>query len=270
MAAITRSAAVDEAGAGDIRGALGTISLDDTAPRAGLSAKLKTLPRHRGPRADRDVPATTTPARSPRTGRPGRTTAPGCCGLSCCWSRAVRQPGDGAAPRRGHRGGARAAAHRAVRALLGRAHGRLPAHPQRAYPRHPSSSGSTMAAGYLGVPQLVAGAAGGGRDPGRRGHRQLPPVRADRPVALCAARSFSSRSTWSAPVRRVDGPRDFTEAGPARRLRAAGHGHAADQSASSAPRWRRGSCSSSSPTWSESGITPRFIRYEKVDLWIGI
>src|SRR5437764_13383568 len=43
MATITRSAAAEEAHAGDIRGALGTISLDDTAPRAGLSAKLKTL-----------------------------------------------------------------------------------------------------------------------------------------------------------------------------------------------------------------------------------
>jgi NRAMP (natural resistance-associated macrophage protein)-like metal ion transporter len=43
MATITRSAALDEAHGGDIRGALGTISLDDTAPRAGLSAKLKTL-----------------------------------------------------------------------------------------------------------------------------------------------------------------------------------------------------------------------------------
>src|SRR6476646_5866421 len=43
MATITRSAAADEAHAGDIRGALGTISLDDTAPRAGLSAKMKTL-----------------------------------------------------------------------------------------------------------------------------------------------------------------------------------------------------------------------------------
>ena len=43
MATITRSAALDEAHGGDIRGALGTISLDDTAPRAGLSAKMKTL-----------------------------------------------------------------------------------------------------------------------------------------------------------------------------------------------------------------------------------
>src|SRR6266852_6709701 len=43
MATIARTAALDEAHAGDIRGALGTISADDLAPRAGLSAKLKTL-----------------------------------------------------------------------------------------------------------------------------------------------------------------------------------------------------------------------------------
>ena len=43
MASITRTAAPDDAHAGDIRGALGTISADDSAPRAGLSAKLKTL-----------------------------------------------------------------------------------------------------------------------------------------------------------------------------------------------------------------------------------
>ncbi|RLV09807.1 manganese transporter [Streptomyces griseocarneus] len=38
-----RSAVLDDAHVGDIRGALGTIKLDDTAPRKGLSAKLKTL-----------------------------------------------------------------------------------------------------------------------------------------------------------------------------------------------------------------------------------
>jgi Mn2+/Fe2+ NRAMP family transporter len=43
MASITRTAAPDDAHAGDIRGALGTIPADDSAPRAGLSAKLKTL-----------------------------------------------------------------------------------------------------------------------------------------------------------------------------------------------------------------------------------
>jgi Mn2+/Fe2+ NRAMP family transporter len=39
----TRTAVLDEAHVGDIRGALGTISADDFAPRAGLSAKFKTL-----------------------------------------------------------------------------------------------------------------------------------------------------------------------------------------------------------------------------------
>jgi Mn2+/Fe2+ NRAMP family transporter len=47
MATITRTAArtavLDDAHVGDIRGALGTIPVDDFAPRVGLSAKLKTL-----------------------------------------------------------------------------------------------------------------------------------------------------------------------------------------------------------------------------------
>ena len=41
--AVTRDAVLDEAHVGDIRGALGTIAADDFAPRVGLSAKLKTL-----------------------------------------------------------------------------------------------------------------------------------------------------------------------------------------------------------------------------------
>ena len=39
----TRSAVLDEQHLGDIRGALGTIPLNDTGPRSGVSAKLKTL-----------------------------------------------------------------------------------------------------------------------------------------------------------------------------------------------------------------------------------
>src|SRR5579864_1823118 len=38
-----RTAVLDDAHVGDIRGALGTIPADDLAPRVGLSAKLKTL-----------------------------------------------------------------------------------------------------------------------------------------------------------------------------------------------------------------------------------
>jgi Mn2+/Fe2+ NRAMP family transporter len=43
MATVTRTAVPDEVHVGDIRGALGTISADDHASRAGLSAKFKTL-----------------------------------------------------------------------------------------------------------------------------------------------------------------------------------------------------------------------------------
>ncbi len=42
-AAMRRGATLDAAHVGDIRGALGTISLDDLAPRRGMPAKLKTL-----------------------------------------------------------------------------------------------------------------------------------------------------------------------------------------------------------------------------------
>ncbi|MEU6970498.1 manganese transporter, partial [Kitasatospora aureofaciens] len=38
-----RAAVLDDAHVGDIKGALGTIRLDDTTPRSGLSARLKTL-----------------------------------------------------------------------------------------------------------------------------------------------------------------------------------------------------------------------------------
>jgi Mn2+/Fe2+ NRAMP family transporter len=44
-----RAAVLDAAHVGDIKGALGTIRLDDTAPRHGLSAKLKTLLAIAGP-----------------------------------------------------------------------------------------------------------------------------------------------------------------------------------------------------------------------------
>ncbi len=43
MTTAARSAVLDDMHVGDIRGALGTIRLDDAAPRRGLSAKLKTL-----------------------------------------------------------------------------------------------------------------------------------------------------------------------------------------------------------------------------------
>ena len=47
------AAALDSAPVGDIRGALGTISVDDTAARRTASAKLKTLLAIVGPGLDR-------------------------------------------------------------------------------------------------------------------------------------------------------------------------------------------------------------------------
>ena len=43
VSTLNRGATLDSAHVGDIRGALGTISLDDLAPRRGMPAKLKTL-----------------------------------------------------------------------------------------------------------------------------------------------------------------------------------------------------------------------------------
>jgi len=43
------SAALDSAHVGDIQGALGTIRMDDNAPRVGVSAKLRTLVAIIGP-----------------------------------------------------------------------------------------------------------------------------------------------------------------------------------------------------------------------------
>ena len=88
MATIThtapRTAVLDDAHVGDIRGALGTIPADDFAPRVGLSAKLKTLLAIVGPGlivmcGDNDAGAFST------YGQAGQTTAPGCCGPCCCW-----------------------------------------------------------------------------------------------------------------------------------------------------------------------------------------
>src|ERR1700684_2254736 len=46
---LNRGATLDSAHVGDIRGALGTISLDDLAPRRGMPAKLKPLVAIVGP-----------------------------------------------------------------------------------------------------------------------------------------------------------------------------------------------------------------------------
>ncbi len=115
--------------------------------------------------------------------------------------------------------------------------------------------GITLAAGYLGLPKLVAVIlAMPKRDPGRGVHRQLPQVRAGSRRAFCVG------SLLLIPLYLVSHPSGAQMAHgflhhplPARRIRPDGHRHAADH------RHRRhhggapGSCSSSSPTWSTSG-----------------
>ncbi len=97
-------AALDSAHVGDIRGALGTIARGDTAARPRLSGKLKTLLAIVGPGlivmvGDNDAGAFGT-----------YTQAGQNYGTHLLWtlalldSGALRQPGDGAAPRRGDRG----------------------------------------------------------------------------------------------------------------------------------------------------------------------
>ena len=78
-----RSAVLDEAHVGDIRGALGTIRLDDTAARTTLSAKFKTLLAIVGPGlivmiGDNDAGAFST------YGQAGQDYGTSCCGRCCC------------------------------------------------------------------------------------------------------------------------------------------------------------------------------------------
>ena len=79
-----RGAVRDSAHAGDIKGAFGTISLDDTGGRSSASARLKTLLAIVGPGlivmfGDNDAGRLL----DLRAGRPDRT-GPSCCGRSCC------------------------------------------------------------------------------------------------------------------------------------------------------------------------------------------
>ena len=82
-----RSAVLDEAHVGDIRGALGTIREDDLGPRRGLSARLKTLVAIIGPGlivmvGDNDAGAFSTYTQA---GQNYGTSL--FCGRCCCWCR---------------------------------------------------------------------------------------------------------------------------------------------------------------------------------------
>jgi len=81
-----RTAVLDSQHVGDIRGALGTIRLEDTAPRRGLSAHLKTLLAIVGPGlivmvGDNDAGAFAT------YGQAGQDYGTRLLWTCCCWSR---------------------------------------------------------------------------------------------------------------------------------------------------------------------------------------
>ncbi|HEX5296274.1 MAG TPA: NRAMP family divalent metal transporter [Streptosporangiaceae bacterium] len=267
MATITRSAAADEAHAGDIRGALGTISLDDTAPRAGLSAKLKTLLAIVGPGlivmcGDNDVGAFAT------YGQAGQNY-----GTRLLWTLLLLVPvlyvnqemvlRLGAVTGVGH---ARLLIERFGRSWAGLMVAYLLI--LNALTLVTEFIGITMAAGYLGVPKPVAVLLAAGvilAAASTGSFRRFERIA----VALCAG------SLLLIPLYLVSHPsgaamvRGFTEPGLP-----GGSGQMA-----TVMLLIIGIVGTTVAPWQlffqqsyvvDKRITPRFIRYEKVDLWLGI
>ena len=127
---------LDEAHIGDIRGALGTIRMDDTGARHGWRSRAMALLAIMGPGlivmvGDNDAGGVSTYAQAGQN----YGTSPA-VGADPADPGADRQPGDGDPPRRRHRRRPRAADQRALRALLGLVLGRGPVHPQLPHDRH--------------------------------------------------------------------------------------------------------------------------------------
>ena len=129
--------------------------------------------------------------------------------------------------------------------------------------------GITLAAGYLGLPKIVAVALAAAGDRRVGVHRQLPPVRADRRGVLRRLACCSSRSTSWLTRRAAQMAHDFVMPGcPA----AAGQ-------LSTVMLLVIGIVGTTVAPWQlffqqsyviDKRITPRFMKYEKADLWIGI
>ena len=176
---------LDEAHLGDIQGAFGTIAHDDTAPAPDLERASSPCWRSSGPGlivmvGDNDAGAfgTYTPGR-PELRHDAAVDA------AAAGAGALRQPGDGAAPRRGDRRRPCAADLRALRQVLGRVQRHRPVPAQRADHRHRIHRHHSRRCDYLGVPKLagvvlaavlIMAAASTGR---------FPPVRALRAGAVC-------------------------------------------------------------------------------------
>jgi len=190
-----------------------------TTPNRGRSAVLDEMHANRDDRRQRRRRV-----RHLRPGRPG-LRHPAAVDPAAAGARALRQPGNGAAPGSGDRGRPRAADPGAVREVLGRVqldrlvHSQLADARDRVHRRHAGRWVSRPAEGAL--------SRAGGRGGHRGGvHRQLPPVRADRGRVLRRVAAADPGLRDGASARPTDGPR-LRGAGHARRLRAASHGDAA-------------------------------------------
>ena len=130
--------------------------------------------------------------------------------------------------------------------------------------------GITLAAGYLGLPKVAAVVAGRAGDHRRGVHRQLPPVRADR------RRRCAPASLLLIPI--------YFLVAPARPSQMA-HGFVVPAMPGGAGQLSTvmlliiGIVGTTVAPWQlffqqcyviDKRITPRFIKYEKADLWIGI
>ena len=130
------AAVLDDAHIGHIQGAFGTILHGDVAPRETWKHRLTTLLAILGPGlivmvGDNDAGAFA----HLRPGRP-ELRHDAAVDAGAADSGSLRQPGDGAAPRRGHRRRPRAPHLRALRQVLGRVQRHRPLPAQRADHRH--------------------------------------------------------------------------------------------------------------------------------------
>ena len=184
-----RSAVLDSQHAGDIRGALGTIRLDDTSPRRGLSAQLKTLLAIVGPGlivmvGDNDAGAFAT------YGQAGQNY-----GTHLLWTLLLLVPvlyvnqemvlRLGAVTGVGHA--------RLILERFGKFWGAfsvIDLFILNALTIVTEFIGISLAVGYLGLPKVPAVMLRRrGRSSERRQHRELPPLRADLPHARRRTRS---------------------------------------------------------------------------------
>ena len=200
------SAVLDDAHVGDIRGALGTIRVDDHGARPTLSAKLKTLLAVVGPGlivmvGDNDAGAFST------YGQAGQTY-----GTRLLWTLVLLIPvlyvnqemvlRLGAVTGVGHA--------RLILARFGKFWGAfsvIDLFILNALTIVTEFIGITLAAGYLGVPKVRRGRGRGRRDHRLGVHRVVPPVRADRDHVLPRLAAAHPAVLHDAPVGLADGAR---------------------------------------------------------------